>query len=53
MPVHYALAFLSEKMGIVEKAKRELGRERQNNSHAKNGVVNSTKTYVSTRRVCG
>ena len=57
MPMHYALAFLSEKTALTQKVKSKLEHERQNNTHAPpSKSVNkssNSKTYVSTKRVCG
>nr|WP_314371353.1 hypothetical protein [uncultured Acinetobacter sp.] len=50
MPMHYALAFLSEKSDLLLKAKSKLERERPKNTHA--APSSNTKTYVSTKRVC-
>ena len=49
MPMHYALAFLSEKSDLLLKAKAKLERERPQNTHAPSS---NTKTYVATKRVC-
>ena len=49
MPMQYALAFVSEKMGFVEKLKRE----RQQNTHAVHppkAQASNTKSYVATER---
>lgn len=54
MPMHYALAFLSEKTALTQKVKSKLERERQNNTHANpRSPSPNTKTFVSTKRVCG
>lgn len=58
MPMHYALAFLSEKTALTQKVKSKLERERQNNTHAPTrpsapNTNSKTKTFVSTKRVCG
>jgi len=54
MPMHYALAFLSEKTALTQKVKSKLERERQNNTHAPaRSTAPNTKTFVSTKRVCG
>ena len=51
MPIHYALAFLSEKADLLLKAKAKLEHERPQNTHAAPSNT-TTKTYVSTKRVC-
>ncbi|PZT86029.1 MAG: hypothetical protein DI627_11255 [Acinetobacter sp.] len=52
MPVHYALAFLSAKAEIkqITEVKTKPTHERRNNSHATQS--SSSKSYVSTKRVC-
>lgn len=51
MPMHYALAFLSEKAGLLKAAKPKLERERHQNTRAALPSTNS-KSYVSTERKC-
>ncbi|MCU4395968.1 hypothetical protein [Acinetobacter junii] len=47
MPMQYALAFVSEKMGFLEKLKHE----RQQNTHAApKPKTSDTKSYISTER---
>lgn len=48
MPMHYALAFLSEKADLLLKAKAKLEHERPQNTHA--APSSNTKTYVATER---
>lgn len=56
MPMHTALAFLSEKTALTQKVKSKLEHERQNNTHAParpSAPNTNSKTFVSTKRVCG
>ncbi|MCR4529857.1 MAG: hypothetical protein O2793_17340 [Proteobacteria bacterium] len=47
MPTQYALAFVSEKMGLLKK----LQHERQQNTHAApKPTTSDTKSYISTER---
>nr|DAE96211.1 MAG TPA: hypothetical protein [Caudoviricetes sp.] len=52
MPMHYALAFLSEKAGLLQAAKPKLERERHQNTRAAPPQSTSSKSYVSTERKC-
>ncbi|WHP04770.1 MULTISPECIES: hypothetical protein [Acinetobacter] len=48
MPMHYALAFLSEKTDLIQRVKSKLEHERLQNTHA--APSSNTKTYVATER---
>lgn len=54
MPMHYALAFMSEKAALTQKVKSKLEHERQNKTHASPQPSTSTnsKKFISTKRVC-
>lgn len=50
MPMQYALAFVSEKMGFVEKLKRERQENTRVPQAAPAAKPANTKTYVATER---